>query len=272
MNYRQLGSTGLSVTEIGLGTWEIGADWGTVSEKEGQEAVATAIDAGVNFLDTADVYGDGRSEQLIRRVLGQEDVDNEDIVVEEGEVYLHGQSGERKATGTYYTKTQFVEHLLDNSLDPALDDHIERIDRLRETEGENAAAEAFFDIRVSDIAMGSGHFLVGAVDRIEARLRSYLTENNLTPVEEELDNLRDAAEDAFVDEEYTPNIEQGQLLRRQVARRCVYGVDLNPLATELARLSIWVHTFVPGLPLTFLDYNLGTCLTRGRNSGHSLSS
>jgi len=106
--------------------------------------------------------------------------------------------------------------------------------------------------------MGSGHFLVGAVDRIETRLRAYLTENNLTPVEEELDNLRDAAEDAFVDEEYTPNIEQGQLLRRQVARRCVYGVDLNPLATELARLSIWVHTFVPGLPLTFLDYNLVT--------------
>ncbi|MDL0123399.1 Eco57I restriction-modification methylase domain-containing protein, partial [Halobacterium salinarum] len=182
--------------------------------------------------------------------------DGEDVVVEKGEVYLHGQSGERKATGTYYTKTRFVEHLLDNSLEPALDDHIERIDRLREEEGENAAAEAFFDIRISDIAMGSGHFLVGAVDRIETRLRAYLTENNLTPVEEELDNLRDAAEDAFVDEEYTPNIEQGQLLRRQVARRCVYGVDLNPLATELARLSIWVHTFVPGLPLTFLDYNL----------------
>ncbi|MDL0125689.1 Eco57I restriction-modification methylase domain-containing protein [Halobacterium salinarum] len=184
--------------------------------------------------------------------------DDEDIVVEEGEVYLHGQSGDRKTTGSYYTKTRFVEHLLDNSLEPALDDHIERIDRLREEEGENAAAEVFFDIRVSDISMGSGHFLVGAVDRIETRLRAYLTENQLTPVEEELDNLRDAAEDAFEDEEYTPNIEQGQLLRRQVARRCIYGVDLNPLSTELARLSIWVHTFVPGLPLTFLDYNLVT--------------
>jgi len=182
--------------------------------------------------------------------------DDEDVVVEEGEVYLHGQSGERKATGTYYTKTRFVEHLLDNSLEPALDDHIERLDRLREEEGENAVAEAFFDIRVSDVAMGSGHFLVGAVDRIETKLRAYLTENQLTPVEKELDNLKDAAEDAFVGEEYTPNIERGQLLRRQVARRCVYGVDLNPLATELARLSIWVHTFVPGLPLTFLDYNL----------------
>ena len=184
--------------------------------------------------------------------------ENEDVVVEEGEVYLHGQSGERKATGTYYTKTRFVEHLLDNSLEPALDDHIERINRLREEEGENAAAEAFFDIRVSDIAMGSGHFLVGAVDRIESKLYTYLTENPLTPVQEELDNLEDTALRAFEDEEYAPNIERGQLLRRQVARRCIYGADLNPLATELARLSIWVHTFVPGLPLTFLDYNLVT--------------
>lgn len=187
-------------------------------------------------------------------------VDSDDpdrkIVVEKGEVYLHGLSGERKATGTYYTKTRFVEHLLDHSLSPALEKHLERIDHLREEEGENAAANAFFDIRVADIAMGSGHFLVGAVDRIESRLYAYLTENPLSAVEEELDNLQDAALEAFEDEEYAPSIERGQLLRRQVARRCIYGVDINPLATELARLSIWVHSFVPGLPLTFLDYNL----------------
>jgi hypothetical protein len=106
--------------------------------------------------------------------------------------------------------------------------------------------------------MGSGHFLVGAVDRIESRLYAYLTENPLSPVEDELDNLEDAALEAFEDEEYAPPVERGQLLRRQVARRCIYGVDINPLSTELARLSIWVHTFVPGLPLTFLDYNLVT--------------
>ncbi len=183
---------------------------------------------------------------------------SEHVEIEEGEVYLHGQSGERKATGSYYTKTRFVEHLLDYSLEPALDDHIERIERIRDEEGDTAAAEVFFDLRVADIAMGSGHFLVGAVDRIESRLYSWLTENSLPQVEEELDNLQDAAEEAFKHTDYTPTIERGQLLRRQVARRCIYGVDLNPLATELARLSLWVHTFVPGLPLTFLDYNLVT--------------
>jgi hypothetical protein len=93
-----------------------------------------------------------------QQTLGKSD---ENIVVGEGEVYLHGKSGERKATGSYYTDSRFVEHLLDYSLEPALDDHIERLDRLREEQGDKAAADAFFDIRVSDIAMGSGHFLVG---------------------------------------------------------------------------------------------------------------
>ena len=193
------------------------------------------------------------SEGRYEPVDPEEEPDRE-IVAEEGQIYLHGQSGERKATGTYYTKTQFVEHLLDYSLDPALDEHIERLDNLDDDD----AADAFFDLRVADIAMGSGHFLVGAVDRIESRLYSYLTERSLPGVEDELDKLEKATEAAAKTEEYAPTVERGQLLRRQVARRCVYGVDLNPLATELARLSLWVHTFVPGLPLTFLDYNLVT--------------
>jgi hypothetical protein len=179
-----------------------------------------------------------------------------EVVIGEGEVYLHGQSGERKATGTYYTKTRFVEHLLDYSLEPALEDHLDRIDQIREEKGDAAAADAFFDFRTADIAMGSGHFLVGAVDRIEKAFRNYLQKTTLTGVEEELDNLKDAAEAVFSEEEYTPDIERSQLLRRQIARRCIYGVDINELATELSRLSLWVHTFVPGLPLTFLDYNL----------------
>jgi len=180
------------------------------------------------------------------------DPEEEDVVVQEGEVYLHGQSGERKSTGTYYTKTEFVEHLLDYSLEPALEEHIERLEEMSDHE----AAENFFDIRVADVAMGSGHFLVSAVDRIENRLYSYLAERTLPEVEDELDRLEEAAQDAFESEQAAPDIERGQLLRRQVARRCVYGVDLNSEAAELARLSLWVHTFVPGLPLTFLDYNL----------------
>jgi aryl-alcohol dehydrogenase-like predicted oxidoreductase len=75
METRPLGGTGAEVTEIGLGTWELGGDWGDVAEAEAREAINAALDAGVNFLDTADVYGSGRSERLIRDVLAERDED-----------------------------------------------------------------------------------------------------------------------------------------------------------------------------------------------------
>ena len=73
MDTRPLGTTGVDVTEIGLGTWQIGGDWGDVAESRGREAVRAALDAGITFLDTADVYGDGRSERLISEVLEERD-------------------------------------------------------------------------------------------------------------------------------------------------------------------------------------------------------
>ena len=123
--------------------------------------------------------------------------------------------------------------------------------------GEEAkAADAFFDFRCVDLAMGSGHFLVAAVDRIEARLSAFLALHPIPQVTAELDRLRAAAYDALGPLGEGVEIEHASLLRRQVARRCIYGVDLNPIAVELARLGIWIHTFVPGLPLSFLDHSL----------------
>lgn len=69
MNYRPFGRTGWQVSEIGFGAWAIGAEWGSVSEEDAIAALHAALDNGVNFIDTADVYGDGRSERLISRVL-----------------------------------------------------------------------------------------------------------------------------------------------------------------------------------------------------------
>jgi aryl-alcohol dehydrogenase-like predicted oxidoreductase len=68
MNYRTLGRTGWSVSEISFGTWAIGGSWGTVDDNESLAALRQAIDSGVNFLDTADVYGDGRSERLCAQI------------------------------------------------------------------------------------------------------------------------------------------------------------------------------------------------------------
>ncbi|WP_166388724.1 aldo/keto reductase [Catellatospora methionotrophica] len=69
MQQRILGRTGRNVSVVGLGAWQLGADWGSVSEDDALAVLATAVDAGVNFVDTADVYGDGRSETLIGRFL-----------------------------------------------------------------------------------------------------------------------------------------------------------------------------------------------------------
>lgn len=74
MNYRPLGNTGLRVSEISFGTWAIGGDWGKTDDQEALRALAKAIDEGVNFFDTADVYGGGRSERLLARATkGKED-------------------------------------------------------------------------------------------------------------------------------------------------------------------------------------------------------
>lgn len=178
--------------------------------------------------------------------------DEEEVIVRAGEFYLSN-GGQRKASASYYTKDFSVEHLLERSLEPALDDHLARIDAL-ETDQEKS--EAFFDFMIADISMGSGHFLVAAVDRIERRFSSYLDENPLEGVRTELNRLWNLAAEALGKSVDETGINQPMLLRRQIARRCIYGVDLNPTAVELARVSIWIHTFVPGLPLSFLDWHL----------------
>jgi aryl-alcohol dehydrogenase-like predicted oxidoreductase len=69
MNYRELGRTGWQVSEVSFGAWGIGGDWGTTDDAESLAALHKALDLGVNFIDTADVYGDGRSERLVSQVL-----------------------------------------------------------------------------------------------------------------------------------------------------------------------------------------------------------
>ena len=67
MQSRRLGKTGWDVSEIGFGAWAVGGEWGAVDDEQSLSAMKRALDLGVNFFDTADVYGDGRSERLIDR-------------------------------------------------------------------------------------------------------------------------------------------------------------------------------------------------------------
>ncbi len=116
MEYRQLGRTDMQVSAISFGAWAIGADWGPVSDEEAIGALNTAIDMGVNFIDTADVYGDGRSEQRIAAVLKNRSET----------VYVATKAGRRLHPHTaegynYANLSAFVERSLRNLETEALD-------------------------------------------------------------------------------------------------------------------------------------------------------
>ncbi|MBO8161767.1 MAG: N-6 DNA methylase [Thermosipho sp. (in: Bacteria)] len=130
-------------------------------------------------------------------------------------------------------------------------------------------AMSILDLKILDPAMGSGHFLVGVVDYLSSRLLEILGkysdqvyfgdtpyESPLTQVLVELQEkiIENARENNYhIDE---AKLTDKDLIKRLVLKKCIYGVDINPLAVELAKLSLWLHTFTVGAPLSFLDHHL----------------
>ena len=170
--------------------------------------------------------------------------EGDDVVVEAGEVYLTTGSGERKATGSYYTPEYVVEYIVDETLGPLIDDIRENLVG-QSAFNEGGFAEEFadqvFDLKVLDPAMGSGHFLTSAVDYLAREIIDAQERQAEQQGIETIDKDRDI-----------------NWARRQVAQRCIYGVDLNPLATELAKVSLWLRTLAAEQPLAFLDHHLKT--------------
>jgi hypothetical protein len=142
---------------------------------------------------------------------------------------------DRKSTGSYYTPTSLIDCLLDSTLDPVLDDATKQAEiaaTAAGTDGSSAIAEALLSVTVCDPACGSGHFLVAAARRIAKRVAA-VREHNPEPT---LESLRTALRDVIV--------------------RCIYGVDLNPMAVELAKVSLWLEALDPGKALSFLDAHI----------------
>ena len=183
--------------------------------------------------------------------------------VRAGHPYFHTKSGDRKATGSYFTPSFVVEHLIEHAVDPVVDAHLLRVRESLEGGDQVAAARMLFDLRIADLAMGSGHFLVAALAHLEQKFGAFLETNPIPGVERELIDLEAAAEQAMNEVALPALIDRSSLIGRQVAKRCLYGVDVNEIAVELARLAIWVRTFVPGLPMSSLDHQLvaGNSLT-----------
>ncbi|MGW6309524.1 Eco57I restriction-modification methylase domain-containing protein [Streptomyces niveus] len=143
---------------------------------------------------------------------------------------------DRKKTGSYYTPASLIETLLDSTLDPVIDDAQKRGEQAAAAAGEPDPSETIvrelLSLTVCDPACGSGHFLVAAARRIAKRVAA-VRESNPEP---------------------TPVAVRSAL--HEVVARCIYGVDLNPMAVELAKVSLWLEALEPGKALGFLDAHI----------------
>ena len=129
---------------------------------------------------------------------------------------------ERKKTGSYYTPTSLISCLLDSALDPVLN----------EAEQQPDPETAILKLKVVDPACGSGHFLIAAAHRIAKRLSAVRTGEGEPPPEAQRKAVRD------------------------VIGHCIYGVDVNPMAVELCKVSLWMEALEPGKPLSFLEHRI----------------
>jgi hypothetical protein len=129
----------------------------------------------------------------------------------------------RKTTGSYYTPDSLVQVLLESALEPVV----------KETIASHPAnpVEALLGLSIVDPACGSGHFLLAGARRLAAHV-------------------------ARIQANGTPSAAEYRRALRQVVGRCIFGVDLNPMAVELCKVSLWMEAVEPGLPLTFLDAHI----------------
>ncbi len=209
-------------------------------------------------------------------------------VIAKGRAYLENDRRERKATGSYYTPDHIVAYIVEQALGPVVKEkfdalrpmlreaqawHRDRVKNARAT-GEDprkyesgpavenrwrALIDRFFDIKVLDPAMGSGHFLVEAVDYITDKALDFLNGFPWNPVTAHLADVRESIVHEMDEQGITIDIRRltdVNLLKRHVLKRCIYGVDLNPMAVELAKVSLWLDCFTLGAPLSFLDHHL----------------
>ena len=202
-----------------------------------------------------------------------------EIVRDEGIVTVRPNSFARKDSGSYYTPNDLVDLIIREAVGPLADSLLDsfknealapasspdsealRMNRLRRLD----PAEKLLELNVCDPAMGSGHFLVNLVDFladkvIEAMAETEtLVEGYWSPLTERIDTIRSTITANAEDSGWTfdpARLDDRHIIRRMVLKRCVYGVDKNPMAVELAKVSLWLHTFTVGAPLSFLDHHL----------------
>lgn len=186
----------------------------------------------------------------------------------------------RKNSGSYYTPDELVGLILDQTLEPLIKERLDAFrvalgkldpkdseDYQRRELADADPAEAILKLRVCDPAMGSGHFLVSLVDTLADHVLDAMAEAAAlagdlayaSPLATKIEDIRRTilknarAANWTIDE---AQLDDRHIVRRMVLKRCVYGVDKNPMAVELAKVALWLHTFTVGAPLSFIDHHL----------------
>ena len=210
-------------------------------------------------------------------------LEHEPVRAADGGVGIRLNPYSRKQSGSFYTPRELVDLVVEQTLGPLVDARIDAFaaraaelgpmkrrvaERLRLLQAADAA-EAVLNVKVVDPAMGSGHFLVAAVDYLAGRIADLMDhpprqsaswlKGYESPLVARVAKIRAAiaqrAEAAGWRIAETHLTEQA-IVRRLVLKRCIYGVDKNPMAVELAKVSLWLHSFTAGAPLSFLDHHL----------------
>ena len=193
----------------------------------------------------------------------------------------------RKGSGSYYTPERLVALILKETVEPLIDAKLEafRAEAHEHAQAAQAApsqeeqpkadvleglhaldpATSILDLKVCDPAMGSGHFLVSLVDLLSDRAIAAIAEcedmapGYASPLVERIAGIRRTILDNTELQGWSldpAQLDDRHIVRRMVLKRCVYGVDKNPMAVELAKVALWLHTFTVGAPLSFLDHHL----------------
>ena len=250
----------------------------------GDAVMADVIDA-LSFERAAD----GRRKYINYRDLGVRQLGSIYERLLEHEVARDGDGGitvrpnvfARKDSGSYYTPDDLIGLILAETLGPLaaapLAAFHARADELatdrRDTALRLAAlrtldpAERLLELKVCDPAMGSGHFLVDLVDWLADRTIAAMAEAEAavawggyrSPLAGRIETIRATILARAGANGWTvapERLDDRHIVRRMVLKRCVYGVDKNPMAVELAKVSLWLHTFTVGAPLSFLDHHL----------------
>ena len=171
-----------------------------------------------------------------------------DVEVQAGGLLWQTHQGGRKAGGVYYTPVEIVRHLVRRAVLPAYERHLEKVTEIAKTDPEEAA-QHLLSFAVVDPACGSAHFLVQVAETLAERTVLFLADHPLPALVDAMDRLRSGASPGV-------EIDDMSLLRRLLVKHCVFGVDVSSMGAEVATLSLWLASFVPGLSLSYLGRNV----------------